>query len=270
MTADRTATAAKLEHVWRSISQLGAGLTEDEWKRPTACPGWSVQDHLSHLVSTERSLAGDPGTTHRAGDLAHAKNPIGEANEHEVDSRRHLPGAEVLAEWDGVVERRLAWLRDAPDEAFAADSWTPVGPGTVLDFLQIRIMDAWVHELDMRRAVGQPGDEDGIAAEHAVDRLLLAFPLVVGKRAGTPEGATVVLRLTGPVAREVAVTVTGGRAARVDAVPAEVAATVTTTSTTWMGLATGRLGADEAAADVELAGDVELGRRVLAGANTMI
>ncbi|MFN5603525.1 MAG: maleylpyruvate isomerase N-terminal domain-containing protein, partial [Actinomycetes bacterium] len=132
-----------------SLSELGAQLTESDWKTPTDCPGWTVQDNLSHLVGIERVLNGLPGTSHRAPASGHVKNPIGEANENEIDSRRGLSGAQVLAEWNEIATARLNTLRNADEAYFAVEAMTPTGPGTVADFLHIRVLDCWVHEQDM-------------------------------------------------------------------------------------------------------------------------
>src|SRR5439155_1064509 len=49
-----------LEEVWSSIEALGEDLRENEWKRPTELPGWSVQDNLVHLSAVESMSLGRP------------------------------------------------------------------------------------------------------------------------------------------------------------------------------------------------------------------
>ncbi|MGA1698728.1 MAG: maleylpyruvate isomerase N-terminal domain-containing protein, partial [Ilumatobacteraceae bacterium] len=49
-------TIAALGQCFDSITQLCEGLSKSEWKTPTDCPGWSVQDNLSHLIGIERML----------------------------------------------------------------------------------------------------------------------------------------------------------------------------------------------------------------------
>ena len=71
---------------------------------------------------------------------------------------RGHPGPEVLAAFqrgDRPPPRRPA----GPDPATAWDeqTLTPVGPGTYGLFMEIRVFDCWVHEQDVRRAVGRPG-----------------------------------------------------------------------------------------------------------------
>lgn len=261
-----TDTIDMLEATWHSLSDLGARLTEAQWKTSTDLPGWTVQDNLAHLVGIERTLQGLPRTEHRAEPRDYVKNPMGESNEHEVDARRHLPGADVLHEWNELIALRLTTLRTADAAYFAQDAMTPTGPGTLADFLHIRVLDSWLHEQDMRRAVGQPGNLSGAAAEHTVDRLIRTIPIVVGKRAGAPEGGAVVIDITGGVQRHVVAEVQGGRAALVAAPTVPPLATITLDAEAFVVLATGRRTEAEAA----VTGDHELAHSVLSQLNMMI
>lgn len=265
-----TDTIDKLEATWFAVSTLGGSLTETQWKLPTDLPGWTVQDNIAHLIGTERMLQGLPGTDHRAATADHVKNPLGQANEHEIDCRRHLSGAKVLAEWNDLVALRLATLRGADDAYFAQEASTPTGPGTVADFLHIRVLDSWAHEQDIRRAIERPGGFDNDAAAHTLDRLTRTLPIVVGKRGGTPEGAAVRFLITGPVGRDLTYEVIGGRATLVDAPSATPVVTILLDSEAFAVLALGRQTADQLAGRVEITGDAELAGRMLAGLSMMI
>lgn len=270
-THDRSATIDKLRDVWNSITDLVGTLNAADWERPTDCPGWSVRDQLAHLITIERTLAGHPSPEHHATPLPDwVHNDLGRTNEHAVDHWRGRPIDELVAAWRAVASERLAQLVAASDAELAADSWTPLGPGTVLDLLQSRILDHWMHEQDIRRAVGRPGHEDGPAAEHTVDLLLAGLPMVVGKRAATPEGASVVVWLTGPVHRDVAVTVRDGRAVRT-AHPATPTATLTLSSATFAELAGGRVSPELPLDDgrIESTGATELARAVVTNLNIL-
>lgn len=270
-----TDTIEALALCFSTLSELGTHLSEEQWKTPTDLPGWSVQDNLSHLVAIERVLQGLPSTTHKAPSVAHVKNPIGEMNENEIDSRRHLTGAQVLAEWNDIAALRLETLRNADDSYFDAPAMTPTGPGTVADFLHIRVLDCWVHEQDMRRAIGVPGHLSGPAAELTVDRLIRTIPIVVGKRAGTPEGASVVIDIVpdpvlGGIRRHIVCTVSDGRAKVVDAEPPSVLAGLSMDTETFLVLATGRRSFDEVADRVSLSGNRDHGAAVAGQLNMMI
>jgi uncharacterized protein (TIGR03083 family) len=255
----------QLAQVWGSMAALAGRLTEAEWNTPTEVPGWSVQDNLTHIVGIEASLLGEDPPDHEiAPDLAHVKNDMGVRNEVFVDSRRGLTGAEALAEFGAVTDRRLAELRGYAAEDFARESWTPVGPGTVRELLPFRIFDSWVHEQDMRRALDRPGDLDSPAAAVALDRIVGSLPYVVGKKAAVPNGTAVVFELSGPLARTVAIGV-DGRARLLDAVPDEPTVRIVTDTETFARLGVGRVdpAATMAAGSVRFEGDEGLGARVV-------
>lgn len=263
-------TLDKLFATWFSIGELCAPLTEAQWKTPTACPGWSVQDIMSHLIGVESVLAGAKPTTHRSVPHDYVKNHIGEMNEHDVDARRSLAGAEVLAEWNEIVAKRSAELRANDDAYFATPMMTPIGPGTVTDYLNIRVLDCWIHEQDIRRAINIPGHQSGSAAEHTVDRLMRTLPIVIGKRAATPEGDSVNFCITGPVQRSVFFTVTNGRAGVVDTPPKKIRTTFSIDSNTFLALATGRTTADATTSHWSARGDKDLALRIAQNLNMMI
>ena len=255
----------QLGRVWGSLSDVGRALSEAEWKTPTEVPGWSAQDNVAHVTALEWRLLGRPDPDHvLPDDLPHVHNDFGRTNELFVDSRRSWPGADVLAEFEEVTGERRTELGGLDPDGFGAETWTPVGPGTVRDLLPFRIFDAWVHEQDIRRAVGRPGDLDGPVADAAMERILAALPFVVGKKAAAPDGATVVVELSPPIPRRVAVRVEG-RARRLDPVPDTASVRIRTDGETFARLACGRL--DPAAViardGVSLEGDATLGRRVV-------
>jgi uncharacterized protein (TIGR03083 family) len=197
--------------------------------------------------------------------LPHVKNDIGKSNERAVESRRAWLGADALAEFHAVTRERIQALRTLDDAGFGADSWTPVGPGTVRDLLRFRVFDAWVHGQDMRRAVDRPGDLDSPPAELALTMMVDAMPYVVGKKAGVPGGSTVVLVLNGPLARTAAIGVVDGRARLLDERVDEPSVTISMETETFERLACGRLEPAQALAarQVAFSGDSELGRRIL-------
>ncbi len=268
MTSDAT-LVDHLSHVWTSIATLGRGLSEDQWKTATEVPGWSVQDNLVHVTALEWRLLGRPDPDHAIPDgLPHVHNDFGRTNEIFVDSRRDRAGAACLAEFEDVTSERLQQLRGFGPDDFAAESWTPVGPGTVRDLLPFRVFDAWVHEQDMRRAVAVPGDLEGPVADAVMARIATTMPFVVGKKVAPPDGTTVLFELRAPLPGRYAVGV-DGRARLLDDEPATPTTRITTDGETFARLACGRVEAAAALGDgrVEVAGDEALGRQVVASLN---
>jgi uncharacterized protein (TIGR03083 family) len=244
-----------LVDTWRAISRVCAGLDSASWQSPTDLPGWRVQDVLAHLVGTERFLEGLEPAPASKRTFAYVRNPIGELNENEVDLRRARPGARVFAEWEDLRRRRERTLADADAAYFARPMLTPVGPGTMGDFLGIRILDCWLHQQDLRRALDRPGGLDGPAAQHTIDRLIRSVPMVVGKRAGCPEGATVTVHIHGPVSRTIHCEVRDGRATIVDEPRTPPLATVSLSTEAFVILSAGRRRADDMIAGVLVTAD---------------
>jgi uncharacterized protein (TIGR03083 family) len=264
----------RLEQVWQSIHALCTGLSDAEWKTPTECPGWSVQDNVAHVTGIESAILGRPEPEHTAPEGEHVRNDVGRRNEVWVDSRRARSGPEVLAEFREVTQARVVALRSMSADDFGAESWTPVGPGTVRDLLPFRVFDCWVHEQDMRRALGRPGGFDADAARDGIGRVAAVMPMVVGKKVKPADGTTVVFDVTGPAGRSLAVAMQDGRAQLVDALPvdsgrADPTVRLTMDSETFLRLGAGR--GDPAAilatGAVSIAGDHELGEAIVAQMN---
>ena len=263
-----THTIDTLESVFVSMSELAQTFTEEQWKILTALPGWTVQDNYSHLIGIERMLQGLPATEHKSPEFDYIRNPIGAVNENEVDARRHLRGAQILQEWNEITTLRMNTLRTADDAYFARETMTPTGPGTIADFLHVRVLDCWMHEQDVRHALSLPGHLSGAAPELTIDRLIRTVPIVVGKRAQTPEGASVVINLTGPVQRHIVTTVVDGRAQM--GVEGNITTTITMDSDTFVQLAGGRKSFPETAQQITIDGDTSLGEKVASQFNMMI
>ena len=261
--ADR-AFIDQLETEWAAITELCRQLSDKDWDRPTDCPGWTVKDQLSHMVGTESMLLGRNGPPAAPAGLPHVHNPIGEMNEAWVESLRPEPGPKVLATFEEVTAERLAALRAMTDEELDREGPSPIGPVPYGVFMQVRVFDCWVHEQDIRRAVGQPGNLEGPAAEVAMGRLSGGFGYVVGKKLGPPDGTTVVMQIKGPLARTLAVEVKDGRAVPVDP-PASPTVAIATDAESFACLAAGRWTADRVLDEgrATITGDEAVGRKLL-------
>ena len=261
-----------MERVWSSIESLCSPLTEDQWKTPTDCPEWSVQDQVSHLVGAESSILGNPRPDHTPKETGHVKNDVGQSNEVLVDYRRSWPGQKVLDEFRQLTGQRLQLLQGMTDDEFAAETQTPIGLYTVAEFVRIRIFDAWVHEQDIRRALNMPGELEGPVAAHGVGRVARAMPFVVARKSKAPDGTTVVFHITGPAGRLVPVGVEGGRGNELDSEPASPTVRITTDVECFACLGCGRWDPSETlrSGRVTVGGDTVLGETIVSNMNIMI
>ncbi len=261
-TGERARVVTLLREEWGSLAELLAGLDDATWSSP-ALPGWDVHDVVAHLVGTERMLAGVAVPTVPEAETSgpHVKNEIARSNEAWVVTLRARTHAELLDDFRSVTAERLAALEALSDAEYDAPSWTPAGDATYGRFMEIRVFDSWMHEQDIRAAVGRPGHEAGPVAEQSVEEVVRALGYIVGKRAGVPAGSSVTLRLTGPVERTVHVAV-DGRATVVDTLPGPATAELALSSSLFMRLAGGRVPAEDELERIELSGDVALARQV--------
>ncbi len=258
MPSNASASIDNLEETWRSVIDLCASFSEDEWKRPTGCPGWSVQDNVSHLIDYEARAIGQPAPGGEAVARPHTKNALGESNEVGVEHRRGRSGAAVLDELRAVTAARSSQLRALTPEDLRGEVVTPAGPGTVADMLRLRVMDTWSHEQDIRRAVARPGHDRGAAAGEAVAHFARFLSIIVGKRAAAPDGTVAVFEI-GDVHR-CAIEVVDGRGRERDGDPDTWTVRLVMPATTFAALVGGRSDAPD---DVAIDGDVELGRKIV-------
>ena len=252
-----------LTDVWDSIARLGAGLDETQWHLLTDCPGWTVKDNVAHIIGIESVILGrpEPEVT-LPPDLPHVKNELGRSNEIWVESFRSLTGAQVLEAFRAVTALRLGQIQAFTEADWAADSWTPVGLGTVRDLMPFRVLDSWVHELDMRRAVGRPADMESPSAQVALGRLRGVLGAVVGARARVEEGKRVAFAVEGPGGFVSVIAVRDGRASETEGgAPADVELHMDADTFVRLIGGRGERGAVEAAVAVQ--GDAALGERVL-------
>jgi uncharacterized protein (TIGR03083 family) len=266
------AATEALAETWGSLGEACHALVDQEWALPTACPGWDVKDQLSHLIGIERLLLGQsaPEWDGPLGD--HVRNDFAAMNEPWIAVRRAEPGDAVLAEFNQVTAERLAVLGASSEADWATVGWSPVGEVPLARFMETRVFDSWVHEQDVRGALDRPGGTGGVASAFGVGQVQAAMGMVVGKRAGAPEGAVVRfdLRGDGEDARDFALAIVGGRAG-----PAEAGATPTVTlslsSLDFVRLGCGRASAAEVLAEggVAIEGDQALGQRIVEHMNFM-
>lgn len=153
-----------LEETWASLRTVLGELDAGQWHLPTGCPGWDVQDVVSHISGIERLSRGEPPPDHSLPpDLPHVRNDVGRATELAVDYRRAWPHEQVFEEFCEVTSERSAELRSDP----SGPDDPKMGPFGVMPYrsvLTLRIFDSFAHEQDIRRAIGRPGNLTGSAA----------------------------------------------------------------------------------------------------------
>jgi len=262
-----------MDETWASMAVAGEGLGQGEWQRSTSCPGWDVKDHFSHLIGIERMLLGEatPMTDEPLGE--HVKNEFAASLEPWVSVRRPTAGEVVRLEFIDVTAQRLAAL-DALEEAdWAKVGFSPTGEVPYAQFMELRAFDSWVHEQDVRSALGRPGGQGGLASRLAADHVQRAMGFVVGKKAAAADGSVVRFEISGPPSdtRSFTLAVEAGRAHSVDG-DVEPTVTLALSNLDFVQLGCGRTTAAQvdAAGGIGVVGDPALAQAVVSSMNFMV
>lgn len=249
---------------WRdsaaSIIGLLPTLDDADWAKSTDCPGWTVKDVAAHLAHLEHELA--TGTASAADpDATVVESTYTEAG---VEARRGHTSGELQTQFAEAVAVRDRALQTLPDDPQSPAPVTPGGVDWSWDtLLRNRAIDVWVHEQDIRRAVGRPGDLASTGAHVTTDTFKLAMPYVIGKKVKPAPGTTIGWHVTGEIPFDLIVIVgEDGRAKPAESFEGEPQVSLSMTTEEFNVLAAGRRTADQL--DVGISGDTHLGQTVLA------
>ncbi|MET8079710.1 maleylpyruvate isomerase family mycothiol-dependent enzyme [Streptomyces sp. NPDC005303] len=252
-------------HSIEAISELVNPLVEGEWNRRTPCPGWSVRDVVSHVIGLDCEMLGDPRPIHTLPrDLFHVTNDHQRYMEMQVDVRRHHTAPEMTSELEYVIIRRNRQLRnDSRDPGTKVRG--PLGTElTLAESMRQHAFDVWVHEQDLRTALGRPGNLDSPGAHIARDVLLAALPDIVAVKADAPRSSAIVFDVHGPIEflRTIRVDIQG-RGTLETAPALGPAASLSLDWETYVRLACGRVSLEAVTDRVKAEGDPELTSAIL-------
>ena len=251
---------------WDALDASCSGLDEHQWATPTCLPGWTVKDVLAHIAGIERMIEGDPAPTIDVSHLGHIRNDFAAAVEVWVEDQRHLSGEAVLDGFRDVVARRRAALAAMTQADFDAPSWTPVGRDeTYGRFMRIRHFDIYLHELDIRDALGIADRADMAAMAMALPEADSALGYIASRRAALADGSVVRIDLTGPVVRTYVIGVVDGRGHLLEGHDREPDVTLAMSDALFLRLTGGRTRpGDHLGVDLEIAGDQAMGMHLAA------
>ena len=265
--SDQELLAGYADVWWQAIDDF-TGLLEtlepEDWDRPTDLPGWDVRAVAAHIAHLEKVLATGQEETADLGDPVpdHITSLMGHYTEIGVVNRRDAaPDALINEIREAATARRTALLADPPTDADAQPERIFGGvPWSWRVLLRNRPLDVWMHEQDVRRAVGRPGGMDTVPAKHTAEYLAESLGFVLAKKVGAEPGTTLVLEMAGsdPFAFEVGEDRRGKALPEVPAAAPDVRLAMDRES--FVCLAGGRRPAPGA---VRIEGDEALGQRVV-------
>ena len=272
-TLDKSDVLDGLFAAWDDIDALLGGLADERWQASSPLPGWTVHDVTAHMIGTESMLQGvaTPEADIDVSTLKHVRNDIGVMNERWVRKLRGESADEMLDKFRVTTAQRRQALSGIGEAEWNNITATPAGPDTYGRFMRVRIFDCWMHEHDIRDALGQHAtDSAGPASRLALDEVAASMGFVVGKLGSAPDGSRVSIELTGPLQRTINVDVRGRARVVEDFGDDEPTSTITLDGLLFTRLAGGRTTPAQHPDAVVYGGDEAVGRRVVEHLNYVI
>jgi uncharacterized protein (TIGR03083 family) len=157
-----------------ALLDITAGLTAEQWRAPSGCPGWSVQDVVTHLANLFWMVADASKLPDTSGEATEAANDIA------VAARRGMTAAEALADYEKASDiglQRLAELAQADIELALGEFGTYQSPVLASAYA----FDHYIHiraDLFGPRGplTGEPPPSDELRLASALDWAEAALP----------------------------------------------------------------------------------------------
>ena len=185
----------------RRLDAVLAGLTDEQWRTPSRCDGWTVQDVIAHLAGTNgywqlsmaAGLAGEPTRVLVAFDPKATPAAM-------VSTMQELTPAETYAQLVAGHEELYRFVAGLDDEGWSTLAESPSGHAPISVLAHHALWDAWIHERDVLLPLGLVPIEEPdeiLASLRYIAALGPAFWL-----AHTPDArGTLVLEVSDPDAR---------------------------------------------------------------------
>ena len=175
-------------------------LQPDDWRRSTACPGWTVHDVVAHMIGQAEELARPDRLIHRVRDARRRPGAgiLDAHNDRQVRDRSATPDGQLAADLERWTTKAVRAARLIPGPVRRRTRLSLVFPEAkglpedTFDYLLRVLMarDPWMHRLDIAAATGRTPTldrHDALIVEQVVHDIGLAWT-------GPPVG----LDLSGP------------------------------------------------------------------------
>ena len=168
-------------------------LRDDEWRAPSRCDGWTVQDVVLHLISTNQfwGMSIGAGLAATPTRFLATFDPVATPPQL-IAPLRALPPAEVLDRLAQGVEALADTTRTLDDDALARLAEGPPGHIAIRAVLLHALWDSWIHERDILVPLGrrQALEDDELMGSLAYAAAL--GPAFAATAGSTREGTLVV------------------------------------------------------------------------------
>lgn len=171
----------------RRLEALLRDLSAEDWHRPSRCAGWTVQDVITHLSSTNSfwafsigaGLAGEPTR------FLATFDPVASPAQM-VDKVRGTPVRQTLDEFVAGNDALAAVIDGLDEDGWATLAEAPPGHLPIQLVADHALWDSWVHERD----VALPLDQQPVVEADEV-RCCLRYGVGLGLAFALTNGSTV-------------------------------------------------------------------------------
>ncbi len=147
----------------RDLLELLRALSPQEWDKPTAAPGWSVKDLALHLLDDDLGWLSRGRDGERSGllamdDYGSFVAALAAKNQRWIDGAQGLSARVLtgLLEWSG--EEMNAYYSSMDLHGEGQVSWASDDPVPIWFDIAQDLTERWVHQMQMREAVGRVDD----------------------------------------------------------------------------------------------------------------
>ncbi len=194
---DRTEARALGLAAYEQLFLLLEDLDDSEWRRPTVCAEWTVDDMVGHLLGAAKSMASmREMIRQQAYGKRHARDHGGNAldatNDLQVRDHVDLAPAGKVAALRSIAERavtkrtglpglvrRIPVPLDVDAGSFPDDAPSSVSLGHVNEILYLR--DSWLHRVDIARATGRDARVDRDADVRILEDVVIEWARAHGQ-----------------------------------------------------------------------------------------
>jgi uncharacterized protein (TIGR03083 family) len=157
-----------LEAQCKELAALVGELTEEEWERPTRCPGWTVKELVAHCEGMMHRLVGaniepveGPAESDRVGYYGYNPDGPREGEDQQktfsevirdrvIEESGGRSGEELAASLEAATADMLAKVREVPADRVIKRSGHPKLPFG--EFVATRVLEFGVHGMDIGHA----------------------------------------------------------------------------------------------------------------------
>lgn len=141
----------------RRFVDLLAGLAEDEWRQPSRCEGWTVQDVVTHLITTNQfwAFSIQAGLDGSSTELLATFDPVTSPAEM-VAGVGAMPVGDTLAQFTESAEAFVGLVEGLAASDLDVLAEAPPGHVSVARVCDHAVWDSWVHERDVVLPLGRP------------------------------------------------------------------------------------------------------------------